>query len=778
MRTWLRQAARAAAVAAAFTLLYLAFFAPVLLTSQVLAPGDAANLSMPHFHGSRSLWSPLLFCGFPVMADPQTMTWYPPAFLLAALPSSCAFNLFVLCAYVLASSFTYGYVREIGGTCLAAAAAGIVFGLSGFLVAHLGHTNVIHSAAWLPLLLWALERLRQRVTPAGIVVAAIAVAGTTLAGHPQFAVYGLTLAGCYVLSLGWHAPAGFWRSLAASAAGAALGLGLSAILVVPMLELTGQSLRTEMGPIEYFSYSLPLRQLPQLLFPYLFGGFWNPVTGASTVYFGQGSITETTGYVGLTPLLLAGCGVVLCGRQGVARFWAVTGIVTLLLALGQETPLAQLSYQVPIHNKFRIPARHFMECALAVAILAALGLGALVRLEPMVRRKVLGRAVVGIVLVVAAGLVLWGAGAATGVYARHMRRLARPILCGPPWQAITIVLPLAALLLGTASLWLWARRPTPFTAGLLLLVLVADLGVFGCFGKWRVPESRAAEVLAPPSRLAAYRDTLLATGQRLAPLVPCDYHWPEAAPPNRSRLWGVPSALGYCPLALKRYGELLDAHYAGVSSFAVLEPDNQALDVLAVRHVSLPASQPRPADTRRWHLAERLGRTILVENRRALPRAWLVHQVCRLEPAAILDAIRHSRLPDGRRFEPRQVALVEEAVDAPAGSPGPGDAAEVVSITDERVEVRTRSQAAAFLVLADVHYPGWQVTVNDRPAALVRTDYVLRGVSVPAGESTVIFEYRPWSFSAGAMVSSLSVIVAVVLLAIGIVGNGRSVSTL
>src|SRR5438552_17149257 len=111
MRLAQHPAVHAGLVLAGYSLLYTLFFAPVLFTGRLLAPGDASDLSLPHYLVPHTLWTPLLFAGFPAMADPQVMTWYPPAVLLSGVPGS--FNAFVVSAYVLASCFTYGYVYRL-----------------------------------------------------------------------------------------------------------------------------------------------------------------------------------------------------------------------------------------------------------------------------------------------------------------------------------------------------------------------------------------------------------------------------------------------------------------------------------------------------------------------------------------------------------------------------------------------------------------------------------------------------------------------------------------
>ena len=57
------------------------------------------------------------------------------------------------------------------------------------------------------------------------------------------------------------------------------------------------------------------------------------------------------------------------------------------------------------------------------------------------------------------------------------------------------------------------------------------------------------------------------------------------------------------------------------------------------------------------------------------------------------------------------------------------------------------------LVLSENDYPGWRAYVDGAAASIVRVNYGLRGVLVPAGEHQVTFVYRPWSIIAGALIS-------------------------
>jgi hypothetical protein len=163
------------------------------------------------------------------------------------------------------------------------------------------------------------------------------------------------------------------------------------------------------------------------------------------------------------------------------------------------------------------------------------------------------------------------------------------------------------------------------------------------------------------------------------------------------------------------------------------------------------------ADRERWQPVEDLESTAVFENRHALPRAWLVPAVMVLDRAGVLHALKESRLPDGARFDPRETALVEEPVAPPEGR-DPGARVRILHVAGDRIDVESESAAPAFLVLSDVFLPGWKARIEGRPARVVRTNYVLRGMLVPAGRHRVSLVYQPLSFYLGCAMSVMALV--------------------
>jgi hypothetical protein len=168
----------------------------------------------------------------------------------------------------------------------------------------------------------------------------------------------------------------------------------------------------------------------------------------------------------------------------------------------------------------------------------------------------------------------------------------------------------------------------------------------------------------------------------------------------------------------------------------------------------LPALQEEKGEDR-WRLLGRTAWVDIYENRRSLPRAWLARDQRALTEQQKLEVIRTGRLPEGQLWEPLQTALVE----SPTGLDGSGlvatGSAEVTRHEPNRVEVKTASASAALLILSENHYPGWRATVDGREVEVLRVNYNLRGVLLPAGEHTVEFLYRPRSVLLGLIISLL-----------------------
>lgn len=174
----------------------------------------------------------------------------------------------------------------------------------------------------------------------------------------------------------------------------------------------------------------------------------------------------------------------------------------------------------------------------------------------------------------------------------------------------------------------------------------------------------------------------------------------------------------------------------------------------------MPALQEEKGEDR-WRLLGQTPWVDVYENKRWLPRAWLAQDQRALTEQQQLEVIRAGRLPGGQLWNPLQTALVESQTGLnSSGMVAPGSA-EVTRHDPNLVRVRTASTAPAILILSENHYPGWRATLDGREAEVLRVNYNLRGILLPAGEHTVEFVYRPRSVLIGLVISLLASLVLV-----------------
>jgi hypothetical protein len=159
-------------------------------------------------------------------------------------------------------------------------------------------------------------------------------------------------------------------------------------------------------------------------------------------------------------------------------------------------------------------------------------------------------------------------------------------------------------------------------------------------------------------------------------------------------------------------------------------------------------------------------------NQNELPRAWVVHDarwhrpVTGLSRDGILQEILYPDDPiwhdEARRaFDPRRLAWLEDDKQSELGpylSGGmswPSERVEVRYPTPLSVELEATLESPGLVVLADVDYPGWELTIDGRPAPIHRVNWLMRGAAVRAGTHHLVYSYAPRSFRIGGVVSIL-----------------------
>lgn len=213
-------------------------------------------------------------------------------------------------------------------------------------------------------------------------------------------------------------------------------------------------------------------------------------------------------------------------------------------------------------------------------------------------------------------------------------------------------------------------------------------------------------------------------------------------PPNFSVAYRLQSVDGYDPLYLQRYGELIAASERGKPDISppfgfnrIITPhnyDSKIMDFLGVKYI-LSLSDLK---TEKLTKVFQEGRTRVYENKNALPRVFFVEQVISVNDKNVTI---EKMFEDN--FDPRKTAIVEKSLGA-ATTPPLGCTrcdVKIVTYEENRVIIETENLDDSFLILTDSYYPTWRARIDNKPTTIYRTNYNLRGISVPKGKHKIEF---------------------------------------
>lgn len=786
-------------------LLPLLFMAPTLLLGRPLVRDDAGLYFAPQFQalsqslrqGELYLWNSRQFCGLPVLAGGQSGTLYPPHLLIFRfLPwlTGMAFTYWLHLALALAGFMWVA--RNMGASRQGALLAAAIYTFSGYQAAHLIHYTIVTTLAHLPLMLAVLQTALTATTRrrAGFWwgTCAVELALVFLCAHPQILLMGLVVCVLWFVTGGWWgdepAVRAMLRRLPWLAGATVIALLLAMPQLLPMRELLHEVSATAASSGEEtvgFMTSYPFRASD--LIRIVFGGFYGNVTNAIT---GSGAaFHETAAFTGGAPLLLALAGLLLLSRRRGYAFLVALLTVGALLMWSVGNPLYLLLARLPLLREFRAAGRWAILPLTSLALLAGLAVGELPRVTDARARTVSSLltliAAIGIVLLAllwftfgseAGTLMLPGHPGAAVPVTTHAAAIYNFVTS---WEPVWFVL---ALGLTVGAVHLLLRRQSRAAVLVLLLAILVPLWQF-----WQTLNPTVARdfYVQPPLAARTIADTgggrvvyLPFMGSGAEPGRP---EGPGAGEredltPNLGCVYGLSYSDGYVhrldtPSTLSFWQQ----YYRYTVQTATGEATSSAETVAAVgtpvermrKCHKIVAAQYITGAGASFDLLELEkvgeGRVDVYRYREVHPRAWFVREaIITPDPEVQLRTLKQ------RDFDPYQTAVIDSPVSGLPVALGSGSC-RLTADRNQLVEAAVQVDRSGLLVLADAWYPGWRAYIDGKPVPILRADYTIRAVFVPAGAHTVRFQYEPLSLRYGLQLA----LVGLLLLMVGLVKAGK-----
>lgn len=464
-------------------------------------------------------------------------------------------------------------------------------------------------------------------------------------------------------------------------------------------------------------------------------------------YWGAQPFTSGPVYVGAIVCFLFVLGI--CLVKGRERWWLVAAtLLSLVMAWGKYCPLINefLFYNLPLYNKFRAPSM-----ALVMASLTMVTLGVLAVKELMKRRddggaeKELTRAL-SIAFAVSGGLSLFLAlfggglfdfsapadGGFPQVLVDALRADRENMLVSDAWRSFLFIAAAFAVLF----VYVRTKLRAHYLVAVLTILIFVDLwSVDKRFLSWDsfVPK-RATEITptAADKRILQDKDP----DYRVLNLTTSTF--------NDSRTsYFHKSVGGYSPAKLRRYQDIIDAYFSGGVNMNIL-------NMLNVRYVVMPTESGAPQVQR---------------NAEAFGNCWFVDSIAwadtpdeeiaaigsgDLRACAYIEKSWQSQLPDYNSYC-NPVNAADRIVLDEYKNPG-------------HITYKSSATAAHLAIFSEVFYKTWKAYIDGKEVPLLRANYLLRALPVPAGTHTIELRCVDEVILASAQISLISSLLVGLLL--------------
>ena len=698
----------------------------------LVAPLARASQGIP-------LWNPFFASGQPFAANPEHEFFHPLTSLFFFLPFELAFRLQVILPILAGLGSMYFLLRVLRRSRLASMFGAMGWGCGGYLLSSTNLLPILLAASILPLALAFVVRLVRGPRGADVAALALCMGGQALAGEPSTLL--MTPLFCTAAVLGaWRGRAR--RGPAAVAAGLLLGFAVGSVALLPGIHHARKTVRASgLEVSQTGEWSMPPVRALDLLSPNVLG---HVEPGNEKQYWGRSLYPQRESpyffslYPGLAVTLLAFAAWRHRFRALVP--WIAVAGFGYLLALGDHFALWRLLRNLPLLSSIRFPEKYALLFSLPVVVTSAYGFDQVVMGGRAARQR-LARLLAGLAVVAAL------AAAAIALRASHWA-------ADFPWRVATVDAFRVAGVAAALLIVLWPRLPWGRTTRALAVCVVLALDLVSA-GRDVLHTTPVQALAAPPASFVP----LLNRG--VDDLI---YHAAEwhptlgkvegAGKPPLPAQWGL-------AMTLENDFDLTFLHWTddGTRAFR--------------KAVEADPSLAKP-------LLQRRGVTAVVQFRQgshwqdgfvAAPAGQNPIEVVFLQgQQPIVFAAAHVEIVHGSegwlaavqrlRGQVRDSACVDDASLATFPVPPSPAQVQVRSRTPESIamEVDAKGPNPSFVAFNQTWDEGWQLSMDERPAPLLRTDVSLSGFVVPPGKHRIVIAYSDSWVTTGAAISLLAVL--------------------
>lgn len=714
-------------------------------------------------HKDQALWNPAIFSGMPSYLI-SFASKYPFINQIQNLTNK-VMNWRVLLLFTMGLG-VYLFMLYLKFDPIIAFICAIAFSLSVHFIGliEIGHNSKFKAVVYIPWIFFMVHYLKERRSILALGLAALMIIGQLRENHPQISYYTFLMLGIYwIFQLVWAIKEKeikpfiiFSLLFMVATIIAVMAVAQPYLSTIEYGEFTirGGSEGLDTGYATSWSFH-PLEIL-SFINPSIYGG-------VSPYYWGWMPFTQTSMYMGIIIFFLA-LVAIFTNRSKLVKILAAVSVVTLFISFGRHLPFLSnllLDY-LPGFNKFRVPAMILVILQFAVVVLAGYGIKTIIdkrKDNKMMFFKNLQKVLYGVVALFIVFIFIISSMQDSGFIkegesSKYSIQQIQQLKTVRHEKALNDGIATCLFLIGAIILsLLYGNKKMgkyPYLILIMTLVVVDLLIVDKRFLQDVVPQKYLEKNYSKTDA-----DKFLEQDEETFRI------YPLAAGFGQNQ-WAYynQSIGGYHGAKLKRYQEILDncLNY----EFQNRVPINwNIVNMLNVKYVIFPENLP--FDNLEYTFYDRKQKQTVFQNKTYLPRAWFVKDVEVIEQK---DNI-WKRL-NQQEFNPAEMAIVEQ--DIPKVSAPKAANVELESFDLHNMKFNVQTDSTAFLTISEIYYPaGWKAFIDGVETDIYPTNYILRGIIVPAGEHVVELKFVPEIYTLSLKLSLAGLIITVILIVIGLI---------
>tara|TARA_B100001093_G_scaffold513417_1_gene585330 strand:- start:9762 stop:12185 length:2424 start_codon:yes stop_codon:yes gene_type:complete len=770
-------------------LLSLTYFSPILQGKKIYQSdivqytGMAKQqLDFKNETGKETYWTNSAFGGMPTY---QLGAKYPHNYIkkldlkLRFLPRPADYLfLYLMGFYILLLTLGIDFRTAVLGA--------LAFGFSTYLIIIIGvgHNAKAHAIAYMPLVLSGIFLTFQKRYILGFIITTLSVGLELVANHFQMTYYLLFV----ILFLGVaqlvksyrdNEIPNFLKSALILIVAAGLAVGMNATNLLTTSEYAKQSTRSQSeltvladGSLrpqttglnkDYITqYSYGILESLNLFIPRLLGGGNSEELGkdsytykaykdlgASSIqalnevkrapmYWGAQPIVEAPAYLGATVIFLCFLGLLL--YKGFHKWWLLLAIIlALLLSYGKNLPWLTNVFidHIPFYNKFRAVSSIQVVIELCIPILAVFGLTQLFKPEAFKKNcfKALKIALltlsgICLIFILFKNSLFDFVGLRDGQYASYLgqdfvealRKDRSALLTADALRSLLFILFMAAVIWG----YLKHKINQNITVVVLGLLILLDLA--GVDRRYVNNDNFRSAIKVDKPYQANEIDKLILRDTTVFRIY-------DNSDGSTKASYFHNSISGYHAAKMRRFNELIEFH--------IDKGNPEVFNMLNTKYIIYSNDE---------------GQLQYVENEQINGNAWFIET---LKSVADADA-EIKALSD---FDSKSTAIVNIKSHPDAIFKRDSTASiQLVGYAPNKLIYKSINTNDGFAVFSENYYKnGWQVQIDNAVVPHYNVNYVQRGLKIPKGIHTIVFEFKPQVVQSGAQISLISSILFLIL---------------